>query len=229
MVGAFGGCGPSAGTCSADGHSVLSPGRKQHAANRRRQSGVRGRRRVRRLRHVRPDAVLAGERLHQGLRPEGRRHRRSKEATTCPPQVQRAADCPFNYSCIASDSGQGYCAEDRTPPTIRRRLAVGDPCDPTKGFDQNADSTAPTTSGATARRPPTRTRSARNTSARTTPTAPAAGGAVRSTTRPTSRRRSATTGARRRRCAPRATARSQARTARRAMTATARRRAAAPA
>ncbi len=38
---------------------------------------------------------------------------KANQTTECRLKCSVPTDCPFNYHCIPSDSGQGYCAKDR--------------------------------------------------------------------------------------------------------------------
>lgn len=72
---------------------------------------------------------------------------KSTQNTECRVKCNVPTDCPFDYHCIPSDTGQGYCAKDRPfqgadyKPTTQGSAAGaapwGVPCDPSDGFDTN--------------------------------------------------------------------------------------------
>ena len=167
MVGAFGGCGPSAGTCSADGHSVLSPDGSStlQSCTADQACAVEGASAG--CATCDPTQCLPKNDCIKGyaLKADAIAGDTSKEATTCRLKCSVPTDCPFNYHCIASDSGQGYCAKDRPAgngadykptttgvrPQAPRRGAM--PCRPDEGLRHEQACDTRRTSGATARRP----------------------------------------------------------------------------
>jgi hypothetical protein len=152
LVGAFGGCGPAAGTCSADLHSVVGPDGSMSATCAADEScAVEGSSAG--CAKCDPTQCLQGNDCISGYaqKSDYLAGDASKKTTACRLKCSTPTDCPFNYTCVADDNGQGYCTKDRTPaavgadytPTTKGEPAGGSPwgdaCDPTKGLDQNPD------------------------------------------------------------------------------------------
>ena len=146
VLGVFGGCGPSAGTCSPDLHQVIGPDGNPSAT-------------------CSPDQACSTDGTNAGCAkcdaaqclpnntcasgwattPDALNADPSTKTTACRLTCTKPTDCPFNYTCVGGDNGTGYCAKDRYAYTATAKgepaggAPWGAPCDPTKGFDTNAD------------------------------------------------------------------------------------------
>jgi len=146
LVGAFGGCGPGTGTCSADLHSVLGPDGNPSATCQpdeacATEGATAGCAKCDPTQCLAQNDCISGyARVDDALAGDA-----SKKTTACRLTCNAPTDCPFNYTCIPDDSGQGYCAADRTAYTAASAGEAaggapwGVPCHPTQGFDQNPD------------------------------------------------------------------------------------------
>ncbi|HEY1958110.1 MAG TPA: hypothetical protein VGH28_20965 [Polyangiaceae bacterium] len=146
VLGVFGGCGPSAGTCSPDLHTVLdSSGNASSTCNSDEActtaNGNAG------CAKCDPTQCLPNNTCASGwaTSSDAIKADAANKTTACRLTCTKPTDCPFNFTCVGGDGGNGYCAQDRTAytPSVKGEpaggLPWGAPCDPTKGFDQNSD------------------------------------------------------------------------------------------
>ena len=141
---AVGACGGGGATCSGDNHLVLDTAGKTSATCAATEAcavnnGASG------CAKCDPNVCLQGNDCIQGWRQyeDYLKGDKSNQTTECRLKCNVPTDCPFNYHCVASDSGQGYCAIDKTTytPTTQGTAAGaapwGVPCQPGDGFDTN--------------------------------------------------------------------------------------------
>ncbi len=152
LLGTFGGCGPGAGTCSADGHTVVGPGGNPSATCAATEACTTdgpnaGCAKCDPLLCLPNNTCVSGwARTEDAIKADP-----ATKTTACRLTCTKPTDCPFDYTCVAGDGGKGYCAKDRTPAflgTDYKPASPGEPaggapwgvaCDPTKGFDSNTD------------------------------------------------------------------------------------------
>lgn len=153
LLGVFGGCGPSAGTCSGDNHTVLDPSGNTIATCPASQAcstsgGTAG------CVACDPTQCLKGDSCIQGWQnyDDATKGDMSNQTTECRLTCKAPTDCPFNYHCFDPGAGaQAYCVKDRASatftPTSMGEAAGGAPwgvpCSPTHGapdaFASNSD------------------------------------------------------------------------------------------
>jgi len=153
LVGAFGGCGPQNGSCSADGHTVLNPDGSPSGTTCTADQACATDGTTAGCAACDPAQCLQGNDCIAGYYAyaDAITNNTAVKTTACRLKCNAPTDCPFDYTCVASDSGQGYCAKDRVSPFVGHDYMPkdngeaaggspwGDPCDPTKGLDSNPD------------------------------------------------------------------------------------------
>jgi hypothetical protein len=152
LLGAFGGCGPGAGTCSGDLHSVIGAdgatvatcGTDEACATTGSSAGCA---------KCDPTQCLPNNDCVAGWAnyDDAVAKNPDNETTTCRLTCTAPSDCPFDYHCMMSDAGKGYCVKDRTPPFLGTDFVPktpgeaagaepwGAPCNPTNGYADNPD------------------------------------------------------------------------------------------
>jgi hypothetical protein len=143
-------CGPSGATCSADFHTVLDsagnasatcPSNEACASTGTSSACVK----------CDPTQCRQGNDCISGwaFYADYLKGDKSNQTTECRLKCSAPTDCPFNFHCVPSDSGQGYCAKDRAPgflggdykPAQPGAAAAAAPwgvaCQPGDGFDNN--------------------------------------------------------------------------------------------
>ncbi len=147
LVGAFGGCGPASGTCSADKHTILDVNNTVVATCKPTEACNSGGQCApcdSTLCLPKNSCVLGWSNLDDVTKGD-----KSTQTTACRITCTSQDDCPFDYHCVPGD-GVNYCAKDRIPsylggadfkPTTVGEAAAGAPwgvpCDPQQGLDSN--------------------------------------------------------------------------------------------
>ncbi len=148
VLGVFGACSPTGATCSADFHTVLdTAGNASATCATTEACAATGTTSA--CVKCDPTQCLKNNDCITGWASyaDYLKGDKSNQTTECRLKCNAPTDCPFDYHCVPSDSGQGYCAKDRAfngvdyKPKQTGEAAGGAPwgvaCQPTDGLDTN--------------------------------------------------------------------------------------------